>query len=113
MTTVASNGWAVLVCMGGLRRAPAEAVRRRQVVVRFSDAEFDAVGAAAANGGVATGAWIGDVAVRAAGVGRPGELGSLLRLHADVVQFAAHGGGDVGELLRRLDAAVEAVVASL
>lgn len=81
--------------------------------MRFSEAELAAVRAAAGDAGAALGGWIGETAVRAAGHAGPAELASLLRLHVDVMAFAAHDGaaGQVEELLRRLDDAVAAVVA--
>lgn len=90
-------------------------MRCRKVEVRFSEAELAAVRAAADGAGAALGGWIGEVAVRAAGHAGPAELASLLRLHVDVMAFAAHAGagaaGRVEEPLGRLDAAVAAVTA--
>lgn len=61
--------------------------------------------------GMAVGAWVGEVAVGAAeGVG----LVDLLRLHADVVAAGEAGvaAADVARLLKRLDEAVDVVVAA-
>ena len=46
------------------RRAALPTVRRRQIVVRFSDEELAAVEQAAEASGLAVGAWIGEVASR-------------------------------------------------
>ncbi len=94
--------------------------RRRQVVVRFSDAEIDVVRERAALAGMAVGAWIGHLALAGAhGAERQGVVGlpELLRLHADVVLVGrAVGGDDHGEqvagLLARLDAAIDVVVSA-
>lgn len=53
---------------GRRRRVRARRPRRRQVVVRFSDAELELVGDAAALAGLALGAWIGGTAVEVAPV---------------------------------------------
>jgi hypothetical protein len=103
------------------RRPRAEVPRRRQVVVRFSDAELVLAQERAALAGLAVGAWIGQTAI---GVALHGSetvhgLPDLLRLHADVVavERAARATGaecdEVAELLGRLDAAVDAVVVEL
>ena len=96
--------------------------RRRQLVVRMSDAELEVLRARAAMTGLAVGAWVGQMAVLAAGdeiavsVGLP----DLLRLHADVVSVeraaAVAGvatGGRVAEMLDRLDAVIDVVVAEM
>lgn len=96
--------------------------RRRQIVVRFSDDEMEAVRARAALAGSAVGAWIGHTAVLAAGGGMAAPVGlpDLLRLHADVVLLqraaavsGASGVGRVAEMLARLDTVIDAVVAEM
>lgn len=99
------------------RRRRDGAARRRQVVVRFSDAEWDLITGCAGDAGSAVGAWIGQLAVDAA-TGRAGAVGlpDLLRLHGDVLQLQSLFPGDVierralQELMARLDAAVDAVI---
>lgn len=105
------------VAGGRRRRVRAGLPRRRQVVVRFSDAELDLVCETAALAGLAVGAWIGATAVeKARSGGLTVGLPDLLRLHADVLVLeraaarAGVGQAEVLELLERLDAAVDAVV---
>ncbi|WP_219420597.1 hypothetical protein [Pseudonocardia nigra] len=102
------------------RRARAAVPRRRQVVVRFSHAEYALVSQRAALAGLAVGAWIGEIAVDAATDGDGGAIGlpDLLRLHADVlmverVAFATDvaGAPGVAGLLARLDAVIDVLVA--
>ncbi|MDN5751313.1 MAG: hypothetical protein L0H64_22890 [Pseudonocardia sp.] len=103
------------------RRVPAEGPRQRQIVVRFSDAELVVVRERAGLAGLAVGAWVGQTVL---GVAKRGSdivvgLPDLLRLHADVVSVerAARAVGaeqvNVAQMLVRLDAAVDAVVADL
>jgi hypothetical protein len=77
------------------RRSHAALPRHRQVVLRFSEEERAAVGAAARADGLALGAWLGDLAVRAAsaavgpsawelGMSRAEVLGALVRVRLDV-----------------------------
>ena len=92
--------------------------RRRQIVVRFSDDEMEAVRARAALAGSAVGAWIGHAAVLAAsgGMAPPVGLPDLLRLHADVVLLQRVGETTderVAEMLARLDAVIDVVVAEM
>lgn len=99
----------------------AEGPRQRQIVVRFSDAELIVVRERAALAGLAMGAWVGQTVLGVATCGSAAAVGlpDLLRLHADAVSVerAARAAGtrheDVAELLVRLDAAVDAVVAGL
>lgn len=103
------------------RRVRAEGPRQRQIVVRFSDAELVVVRERAALAGLAVGAWVGQTVLGVATWGSEPVVGlpDLLRLHADAVSVerAARAGGarhaDVEEILVRLDAAVDAVVAEL
>jgi len=104
------------------RRVRAAEPRRRQVVVRFSDAELAVVRERAALAGSAMGAWIGSTAVAAADGSSRGPVGlpDLLRLHADVVLLervatttAADMGVHVIGLLDRLDTVIDIVVAQL
>lgn len=86
--------------------------RRRQVVVRFSDAELAVVRGRAASAGLAVGAWIGEWVLddSQGGSGSVWALPDLLRLHADVVAVERAGVVDRGrldELLVRLEAVVE------
>lgn len=102
------------------RRLPADGRRQRQIVVRFSDAESVLVRDRAAVAGLAVGAWIGETVLGIAmrGADDPVGLLDLVRLHADVVAIerAARATGtrpeDVVEMLVRLDAAIDAVVAA-
>jgi hypothetical protein len=77
------------------RRAHSPLPRHRQVVLRFSDDERALVRAAARADGLAVGAWLGDLAIRAAspGIGVPTwelamsrseVLGELVRVRLDV-----------------------------
>lgn len=103
------------------RRVRAEGPRQRQIVVRFSDAELVLVRKHAALAGLAVGAWIGQTVLGAAVGVSDGAVGlpDLLRLHADAVSLdrAARTDGashtEIAEILVRLDAAVDAVVAEL
>jgi hypothetical protein len=103
------------------RRVRAEGPRQRQIVVRFSDAELVVVRERAALAGLALGAWVGQTVLGAATCCSDAAVGlpDLLRLHADAVSVerAARAAGaplaDVAEMLVRLDAAVDAVVAEL
>lgn len=102
---------------GRRRRDRAGRPRRRQVVVRFTDAELERVDESAALAGLAVGAWIGATAVEVARSGGSAVgLPDLLRLHADVLLIerasveAGGGQADVLVMLERLDAAVDAVV---
>ncbi|MDN5914211.1 MAG: hypothetical protein L0I76_03740 [Pseudonocardia sp.] len=87
--------------------------------MRFSAEEFDAVRTRARLAGLAVGAWVGQVAMDAAGRRDSASAGlpDLLRLHADVVltrQVAAASALEtarVEALLRRLDAVIDAVTA--
>ncbi|MHA6783977.1 hypothetical protein ACVGOW_23730 [Pseudonocardia saturnea] len=102
------------------RRLRAESRRRRQVVVRFSEAELVLVRDRAAGAGLAVGAWIGEtvLGVAARGAENPVGLLDLVRLHADVVAIeratraTCTRPGDVAEMLVRLDVAIDAVVAA-
>ncbi len=101
------------------RRARSGEPRRRQVVLRFSDAELELVRERARLAGMAVGAWIGQVALDVARGSDAVGLPDLLRLHADVVaveRAAAASGGDhakqVVGLLARLDAVIDLVVAA-
>lgn len=97
---------------GGRRRVRARQPRRRQVVVRFTDAEFEQVHELAALAGAAVGAWIGE-RVLAASDQQVG-ITELLRLHADVTAIREVVGPAefrrLDALLEHLDAAVDAVV---
>jgi hypothetical protein len=89
-----------------------DAPRRRQVVVRFSDAELAVVRERAVSAGLAVGAWIGQTVLDDAGRGSGSVwvLPELLRLHADVVAVARSGIVDHGrldELLVRLEVVVQ------
>ena len=121
---------------GARRRLRAGVPRRRQLVVRFTEEEFEAVRARAELAGLAVGAWIGQAALDAATGSQHGVVGlpDLLRLHADVLLVAQllgdgqregtdgdvdQGAGQNGEradraaeLLERLDRVVDDVVAS-
>lgn len=106
------------VVSGRRRRVRVGRARRRQVVVRFSDAELELVGGRAGLAGLAVGAWIGATVVEVARSGRPAVgLPDLLRLHADVLVIegvqAGVGQAEVLALLERLDDAVDAVVAEV
>ncbi|MBW0108395.1 hypothetical protein I4I84_06545 [Pseudonocardia sp. KRD-182] len=87
----------------------------------MSDAELVVVRERAALAGLAVGAWVGQTVLAVAMGGSDAVVGlpDLLRLHADAVSVerAARAGGarpeDVMEMLVRLDAAVDAVVAEL
>lgn len=99
------------------RRLPADGRRRRQVVVRFSEAELVLVRERAAVAGLAVGAWIGETVLGVATRGADDPIGllDLVRLHADVVAVAGAVGirhEDVAKMLVRLDAAIDAVVAA-
>lgn len=102
----------------GRRRVRVEQPRRRQVVVRFSDAELVLVGERAALAGLAVRAWIGATVVEVARSGGTASvtLPDLLRLHADVlaVERAATTVGvcssEVAALLARLDAVVDEII---
>lgn len=86
----------VEAALAAVRRRPHAALpRHRQVVLRFSDEECTLVRAAARADGLAVGAWLGDLAVRAAGAGtgsstwklgmsRAEVLGALVRVRLDV-----------------------------
>lgn len=100
------------------RRLPADGRRRRQVVVRFSEAELEVIRERAALAGLAVGAWIGETVLGVATRGADATVGllDLLRLHADVVAVAGVAGtrhADVAKLLVRLDTAIDAVVAAV
>lgn len=100
------------------RRVRVEQPRRRQVVVRFCDAELALVGERAALAGLAVGAWIGATVLDVARAGGSSvvTLPDLLRLHADVlaVERAATRAGlgreEVLALLARLDIVVDEIV---
>lgn len=118
------------------RRARAVVPRRRQVVVRYSEEEFEIVAARARLARLAVGAWLGQTALDAAQGDQRGVVGlpDLLRLHADITLVArllGHGDaqvddprddqrdqqrgdrvGRVAALLERLDVAIDAVVAA-
>ncbi|MBW0119159.1 hypothetical protein [Pseudonocardia abyssalis] len=89
-------------------------------MVRFSDAELVLVRDRAAVAGLAVGAWIGESVLGVATRGADNSVGllDLVRLHADVVAIerAARSSctrpEDVAEMLVRLDAAIDAVVAA-
>lgn len=88
--------------------------------MRFSDGELVLVRDRAVMAGLAVGAWIGETVLGVAtrGADNPVGLLDLVRLHADVVAIerAARTSGtrpeDVEEMLVRLDAAIDAVVAA-
>jgi hypothetical protein len=88
------------------RRAAAEGVRDRQIVVRFSVGEFADVAAAAAAAGLAFGGWVGDVAVRTARADRD----DLRVLLGDVIRVRA---GADPRLAERIDALVDVLVERL
>lgn len=103
------------------RRPRVEVPRRRHVLVRFSEAELALARERAELAGLAVGAWVGQTVTEVACHGAeslPG-LPDLLRLHADVLALERAAGAtgvvheQVAELLIRLDAAVDAVVAEL
>jgi hypothetical protein len=52
---------------GGSRRPPGERQRAKTMTVRFTDGELTAVRAAAERAGMAASAWVGELAVDAAG----------------------------------------------
>ncbi|OJY45976.1 MAG: hypothetical protein BGP03_31445 [Pseudonocardia sp. 73-21] len=82
----------------------------RQVVVRFSDAELDAVCSRAEARGLAVGAWIGDVAVRAAHEGQ--EL--TVSAQRDLLQeLIAARPGVVGDLASVVDELIDVLVERL
>ncbi|OSY39328.1 hypothetical protein C8E95_5656 [Pseudonocardia autotrophica] len=89
--------------------------------MRLSDAELVVVRERAALAGLAVGAWVGQTVLAVATGGSDAVVGlpDLLRLHVDAVSVerAARAGGarleDVMEMLVRLDAAVDAVIAEL
>lgn len=86
--------------------------------MRFSDPELDVVRERAALAGLAVGAWIGETVLGAATRGRDDPVGllDLVRLHADVVAVAGGAGTrheNVAEMLVRLDAAIDAIVAAI
>lgn len=96
--------------------------RQRQVAVRFSDSELEAIRARAALAELAVAAWIGQVAAAVASgeLDGPAGLPDLLRLHADVVVLErvvaatdAQVGDRVVAMLVRLDDAIDAVVAEM
>lgn len=93
-----------------------EVPRRRQVVVRFSDAELAVVRERAASPGLAVGAWIAPMVRDTAqqGSGSVWALPDLLRLRAGVVAVQRAGAVEDGQwdaLLVRLEAVVEVAVA--
>jgi hypothetical protein len=94
------------------RRAQLAGGRRRQVVVRFSDAELALVRRAAEVSGQALGGWIGEVAVRSSegpgtflGADRKSCLRQLVRLRLDIAALPGVAG-----VLRRLDELIGVVV---
>ena len=102
------------------RRVRLEQPRRRQVVVRFSDAELTLVGERADLAGLAVGAWIGATVLDVARAGGPSvTLPDLLRLHADVLTVerattrVGVGRGEVLALLVRLDTVVDQLMHGL
>lgn len=102
------------------RRVRLEQPRRRQVVVRFSDAEPTLVGARAALAGLAVGAWVGATVLDAAHVGGSlVALPCLPRLHADVLTVerataqVGVGHAEVVALLVRLDTVVDQLMHGL
>lgn len=88
--------------------------------MRFSDEEWELVAGRAGDAGLAIGAWIGQIAVEGA-AGHVGsvDLPDLIRLHADILRVEDLLGDDesdrpvLRELIDRLDAAVDAVVAEI
>lgn len=102
------------------RRARLEQPRRRQVVVRFSDAELTLVGERAALAGLAVGAWIGATVLDVARAAGPSvTLPDLLRLHSDVLTVerattrVGVGREEVLALLVRLDTVIDRLVHGL
>lgn len=103
------------------RRVRTASPRRRQVVLRFSDAELVVVRERAGLAGLAVGAWIGQTVLDVVQRGEVAslELPDMLRLHADVVavgRLAAAGGvvdARVGCLLARINEVVDSVVAEI
>ena len=74
--------------------------------------ELDVVRDRAALAGMALGAWIGQVAVDAAGGRQQGQLRDLLRLHADVLALVGEGPDEARRaLLVRLESAIDELVA--
>lgn len=104
------------------RRPHAPVPRHRQIVVRLSDQELDAVREAAARDGVALGAWMGELAMHSAdraewslGMSRREVIRQLVRVRLDVsmveravAEFDATNGARLLEaVLRRLDALID------
>lgn len=83
--------------------------------MRFSDEEWERVTKRAAMAELAVGAWIGQVSVEAAeGRGSAAGLPDLLCLHTDVQRLQSVAAADeLAALVRRLDVAVDAVVAEI
>jgi hypothetical protein len=97
------------------RRRRVGGPRRRQVVVRLSDDEFEAIRRTAETAGLALGAWVGDAAARSAdrsewelGTSRSEVVRQLVRVRLDVAfarQVALEAEPGVGEAAARpLDA---------
>ena len=112
---------------GSRRRGRGEAVRSASVRVRVSPAEAAAIAAAASRAGLSVGAWVGDVAVRAArgdrvaievGVSSLREMtAALVALRAHVVAARESAPGSASEawqaVLGRLDVLTEVVAAAV
>ena len=113
---------------GSRRRGRGEAVRSASVRVRVSPCEAAAIAAAASRAGLSVGAWVGDVAVRAAradghavdgGVSSWREVtAALVAVRAQVVAARAGSApGPAGEawqaVVRRLDVLTEVVAAAV
>lgn len=95
-----------------VRRTQLAGGRRRQVVVRFSDAELEQVRRAAETCGQAVGGWIGEVAVRSSE--QPGGpvladprqcIRQLVRLRLDIAALPG-----AASVLRRLDDLIGGIV---
>ena len=83
--------------------------------MRLSDEEWSQVTSRAAEAGLALGAWIGEVVVEASAGHRVSALlPDLLRLHSDVLRIDdLSPAGELRGLVRRLEVAVDAVVAEI
>jgi hypothetical protein len=100
------------VDQGGVRRRRQRGglPRLRQVVVRFSDAELDAVCGRAESRGLAVGAWIGDVAVRAAREGHELTVAAQRELLQELIAVRP---GVVGDLAGVVDELIDVLVERL
>jgi hypothetical protein len=98
------------------RRRQAPVPRRRQILVRLTDEEFEDIRRTAETAGLALGAWVGETVVRsidreewALGVSRSEVVRQLVRLRLDVafvLQVVTELGGEGGPaaVTRPLDA---------